>query len=78
MIENFDTLDTRHDIGALWENFLVMERIKRNAYTDPYKSIYFWRRLSGAEVDFVEVQGERTDGYEFSFMKKGGQRSKAT
>lgn len=78
LIENFDTIDIRGDIGALWENFLIMERIKRNTYIDPYKSIYFWRKLSGAEVDFVEVYGEHIDGYEFSLQEKPGNKSRTS
>lgn len=76
LIENFDSIETRGDIGALWENFLVIERIKHNTYTDPYKSIYFWRKLTGPEVDFVEVYGEHIDGYEFSFTEKSGNKAK--
>lgn len=78
LIENFETIDTRGDSGALFENFLVIERRKRNAYTDPYKSVYFWRKLSGAEVDFVEVYGDRIDGYEFSLKAKAGNKSKTS
>lgn len=76
LIENFNAIDTRGDSGALFENFLVMERRKRNIYTDPHKSVYFWRKLSGAEVDFVEVYGDRIDGYEFSLTEKAGNKSK--
>jgi predicted AAA+ superfamily ATPase len=76
LIENFDAIDTRGDIGALWENFLIIERRKRNTYTDPYKSIYFWRKISGAEVDFIEVQSDRIDGYEFSLQKKKSSKSR--
>ncbi len=76
LIENFDPIETRGDIGSLWENFLVLERIKRNTYTDPYKSVYFWRKLSGAEVDFVEVYGEHIDAYEFSLQMKNDNKSK--
>ncbi len=78
LIENFDSTETRGDTGALWENFLVIERIKRNTYTDPYKSIYFWRKLSGAEVDFVEVYSDHIDGYEFSLKEKKGNKSKSS
>lgn len=76
LIENFNAMDTRGDSGALFENFLIMERRKRNTYTDPHKSVYFWRKLSGAEVDFVEVYGDRIDGYEFSLTEKAGNKSK--
>lgn len=76
LIENFDSINTRGDLGALWENYLIIERIKRNTYTDPYKSIYFWRKLSGAEVDFVEVYSDHINGYEFSLKEKTGAKSK--
>jgi len=78
LIENFEPLETRGDKGALWENFLIMERIKHNTYTDPYKSIYFWRKFSGAEVDFVETHGEHIDGYEFSWTEKASHKSKTS
>ncbi len=76
LIENFDTIDIRADSGALFENFLIVERRKRNNYIDPYKSAYFWRKLSGAEVDFVEAYGDRINGYEFSLKKKAGNKAK--
>lgn len=78
LIENFDTTDTRGDIGALWENFIIVERLKHNTYSDPYKSVYFWRKLSGAEVDFVEIQGDRINGYEFSLKEKINSKSKVS
>lgn len=78
LIENFDAVETRGDIGALWENFLIVERFKHNTYTDPYKSVYFWRKVSGAEVDFVEVQGDHVDGYEFSLQEKNSTKSRSS
>jgi len=78
LIENFDAIDTRGDLGALWENFLIIERRKRTMYTDPYKSVYFWRKVSGAEVDFVEVYGDHINGYEFSLTEKKSSKSKAS
>lgn len=76
LIENFDESSTRGDIGVLWENFLIIERLKHNIYTDPYKSVYFWRKLSGAEVDFVEVYSDHIDGYEFSLKEKSANKSR--
>jgi predicted AAA+ superfamily ATPase len=76
LIENFDAIDLRNDIGALWENFLIIERIKRNSYIEPYKSIYFWRKSTGAEVDFVETFSDGAYGYEFSFTEKRNMKSK--
>lgn len=76
LIENFDAIDIRNDIGALWENFLVIERVKRNNYIEPYKSIYFWRKSTGAEVDFIETFSDGLYGYEFSFTEKRNFKSK--
>ena len=76
LIENFDAIDVRDDLGALWENFLVIERIKKNKYTEAYRSVYFWRKLTGAEVDFVEVDADNLRGYEFSFTKKSNHKAK--
>lgn len=76
LIENFEAINIRDDIGALWENFMVVERIKKNKYTGTYKSIYFWRKLTGAEVDFVETYGDNIEGYEFSFKKKKTEKAK--
>jgi predicted AAA+ superfamily ATPase len=78
LIENFESIDIRNDIGALWENFLVIERIKKNKYTGQYKSIYFWRKLTGAEVDFVETYAENIDGYEFSLKEKKSAKAKSS
>ena len=53
MIDNFHPLVSRNDIGALWENFLIIERLKRNAYLLKPGSTYFWRTYTGAEIDYV-------------------------
>jgi predicted AAA+ superfamily ATPase len=66
----------RSDIGALWENFMIIERIKRNSYIEPYKSIYFWRKSTGAEVDFIETYSDNLYAYEFSFTEKRNMKSK--
>ncbi|MBS1249998.1 MAG: hypothetical protein MAG431_01587 [Chloroflexi bacterium] len=70
MIDNFNFLDARQDVGQLWENFLVTERFKRNSYTNHYCSSYFWRLHSGAELDYVEEYGGKPHGYEFKWGAK--------
>ncbi len=67
LINNFNLLDQRNDIGALWENFLIIERIKRDSYLKNYKNYYFWRTYTQKEVDFVEEFGGKIDGYEFKW-----------
>ncbi len=77
LIENFNSLDLRADVGALWENFLVLERRKKIAYQRLYGNTYYWRTYSGAELDYVEERDGRLLGYEFKW-KKGKARPPAT
>lgn len=69
LIDNFAYLDSRNDIGALLENFLIMERLKRNDYLQHYCSSYFWRTYTGAELDYVEEYAGGLWGYEFKWSK---------
>ncbi len=70
LIDNFQPLDLRTDAGALWENFLLVERRKRNAYTGQFAASYFWRTYTGAELDYVEEANGQLAGYEFKFSRK--------
>jgi hypothetical protein len=74
LIDNFNSLDLRPDTGKLWENFLILERMKHNAYRRSFRNIYFWRTYTGAELDYVEESGGQLDGFEF---KWGNKRAKA-
>ncbi len=69
IIANFNDLTMRNDAGALWENFLIVERLKKTAYQKIYANRYFWRTWEGQEVDFVEEREGKLYGYE---MKWGG------
>ena len=53
-IGNFNQLKLRTDVGALWENFLISERVKQNIYKDTFARMYFWRTKQQQKVDFVE------------------------
>lgn len=66
-ISNFNPLNLRDDVGKLWENFLVMERIKKQSYHEIYANNYFWRTWSGQEVDWIEERGGKLYGYEFKW-----------
>ncbi len=70
VISNFNELENRDDTGALFENFVIMERIKKNIYSDFYGNIYFWRAYRGGEVDFVEEYDGKLYGYEVKFSSK--------
>ena len=60
-------LAVRQDIGALWENFLVSERVKQLRYQQDRRQIYFWRTMQQQEVDYVEVIDGAVFGYEFKW-----------
>lgn len=71
---NFDSLGLRSDKGALWENFLVSERIKQMAYKSSLGRSYFWRTKQQQEVDWVEDSGGNITGYEFKWDARGKNR----
>ncbi len=61
VIQNFAPLTLRQDVGALWENFIISERIKMNEYTGHYVKSYFWRTNLQQEIDYIEeADGEFT------------------
>ena len=70
IINNFAPLSLRSDKGALWENFLMSERIKKNAYTKHYCNTYFWRTFDQAEVDYIEEYNGSLHVYEFKWKSK--------
>lgn len=67
IISNFAPLNLRTDAGALWENMMLSERVKYNAYRQSYAKIYFWRTQAQAEIDFVEIEDGVMQAYEFKF-----------
>lgn len=70
LIDNLKPLKDRNDAGLLWENFLMVERMKYLAYTQQSASPYFWRTHTGAELDYIEEKNGRIDGYEFKIGPK--------
>ncbi|MBN1925809.1 MAG: ATP-binding protein [Prolixibacteraceae bacterium] len=74
VIGNFNPLSLRTDKGALWENFLVSERIKQIEYKQSLARTYYWRTRQQQEVDFVEEKGGKIYGYEFKWNKKRTQK----
>lgn len=68
LIDQFLPLDTRVDIGALWENFLIIERIKKHEYDQNLNTYFFWRTYQQAEVDFIEKEGNNLTAYEFKWQ----------
>jgi hypothetical protein len=70
IIANFNPLEIRDDIGKLWENFLVVERIKKQSYHQIYANNYFWRTWNQKEIDRVEERDGKLFGYEFKWKSK--------
>lgn len=54
ILNNFAPLSLRQDTGALWENFIISERIKHNQYSGKYVNSYFWRTTTQQEIDYIE------------------------
>ncbi len=54
VINNFNPIALRDDIGSLWENFIISERIKANHYNGSFAKPYFWRTHSQQEIDYIE------------------------
>jgi uncharacterized protein len=78
LISSFKLLEGRQDIGALWENYLVSERKKRNQYNRFYGNSYFWRTKNKQEVDYLEeIDGELT-AFEFKWKEKSNHRITTT
>lgn len=70
IINNFQPIELRNDKGALWENFLVAERMKFNHYRKLYTNTYFWRTTQQQEIDYVEEYDGVLHAYEFKVNPK--------
>ena len=70
IIAQFNGLDLRNDVGALWENFIFIERLKYRTYQFQYANMYFWRTYDKQEIDLVEEYGGNLHGYEFKWSSK--------
>lgn len=77
LINNYSPMDLRTDVGALWENFAIVERMKKLANGQRYVNLYFWRSLTQQEVDLVEEEDGQLRAYEFKWnpAKKAKQPS---
>jgi predicted AAA+ superfamily ATPase len=67
IINNFNPIEQRNDLGALWENFLVSERRKRNAYEGHFCRSFFWRTTTQREIDYLEESGGTIEAREFKW-----------
>lgn len=67
LINNFNPLSLRNDVGQLWENFCVLERIKKNEYERRHVNTYFWRTYDQKEIDFIEEIDGKLYAFEFKW-----------
>lgn len=74
LLQNFTPLSSRIDIGQLWENFCIIERIKQNQAKDRRVNMYFWRTYQQQEIDLIEEHEGILDTFEFKWKSKPGQK----
>jgi len=67
LIRNFNPLNLRSDIGSLWENFCIAERMKFNLNNQRFINTYFWRNYYGQEIDYIEERGGELNAFEFKW-----------
>ena len=70
VIQQFAPLELRNDVGALWENFFISERMKHNHYQQNFCNIYFWRTKSQQEIDYIEEQNGQMTAFEMKWNPK--------
>lgn len=69
IISNFNNLNLRDDLGKLWENYCITERVKRNHYYGYSANNYFWRTYDQMEIDYIEEANGKLTGYELKWKK---------
>lgn len=69
LIKNFNDHEIRNDIGNMWENLLISERIKRNFYQGKLRNYFFWRTYDQKEIDFIEEYDGKFSAFEFKWKK---------
>jgi predicted AAA+ superfamily ATPase len=70
LISNFSQPEMRQDKGALWENFLISERLKQNQYNGRFVNTHFWRTHDRAEIDYIEEEDGILHAFEFKWKEQ--------
>ncbi len=78
LINNFNDLALRDDVGALWENWMISEFVKKRHYDRTFVNRYFWRTTQQQEIDYIEVGDGKLTAYEFKWNSKKKARISAT
>ncbi|MBI2634410.1 ATP-binding protein [Candidatus Peregrinibacteria bacterium] len=76
LINNFNPISLRDDVGMLWENYIVLERIKKQSYNNIISRNYFWRTYDQKEIDWVEEREGNIHGYEITWGDKSARQKK--
>ena len=70
VIGNLAQIESRTDVGELWENFVIAERMKQNVYAGSFAQSYFWRTRQQHEIDYVEEVDGQLHAYEFKWNER--------
>ena len=70
LIGNLSQVENRTDVGALWENYVITERLKRNYYQGSIAQYWFWRTMQQKEIDYLEEENGLLHAYEFKWNDK--------
>jgi predicted AAA+ superfamily ATPase len=69
LIDDFKPITARQDIGSLWENYIISERLKRDSYLKKIKQYYFWRTYDQQEIDWIEVENTKISAFEMKWKE---------
>ena len=70
VIGNFSQVENRDDVGALFENYVISECVKRKEYTSDYANSWFWRNTAKQEIDYIEEKDGQIDAFELKWNPK--------
>jgi hypothetical protein len=78
LINSFSPISLRNDKGALWENFVMAERLKKITYQKLYCNRHFWRTKNQQEIDYIEEYDGTLHAFEFKYNTNSGVRIPVT
>ena len=67
VIGNMSQVETRTDVGAMWENFCIAERMKQLSYKGSFAQSWFWRTQQQKEIDYIEEEDGHIRAFEFKW-----------
>lgn len=70
VIGNLAQIENRNDVGELWENFAISERLKLNIYRNSFAQSWFWRTQQQKEIDYIEEEDADIKAFEFKWNER--------